>query len=308
MTVRLERSELAVPASSWRMIEKAVSSMADVVFLDLEDAVAPEAKVASRTNVVRALRELDWGKKPPAYRVNGLDTPLFYRDVIEVVETAGDRLAIIVIPKVGRPEDLVTVDTLLSQIELAMGFELGKIGLEAQIESAGGLIEVERIARASNRLDSLIFGPGDYAASVHMPMRTIGSMDRWDEQYPGHRMHYAMARIVVAARAAGIRAIDGPLADFRDKEAFDRACAVARGLGFDGKWCIHPDQVPIANEVFSPTVEELEWARRVVEAYRQATPAGTGVVSVDQVMVDAASIKLAETTVELARLAGLTEH
>ena len=147
MTVRLERSELAVPASSWRMIEKAVSSMADVVFLDLEDAVAPEAKVASRTNVVRALRELDWGKKPPAYRVNGLDTPLFYRDVIEVVETAGDRLAIIVIPKVGRPEDLVTVDTLLSQIELAMGFELGKIGLEAQIESAGGLIEVERIAR-----------------------------------------------------------------------------------------------------------------------------------------------------------------
>lgn len=308
MTVRLERSELAVPASSWRMIEKAVSSMADVVFLDLEDAVAPEAKVASRTNVVRALRELDWGKKPPAYRVNGLDTPLFYRDVIEVVESAGDRLAIIVIPKLGRPEDLVTVDTLLSQIELAKGFELGKIRLEAQIESAGGLIEVERIAEASNRLDSLIFGPGDYAASVHMPMRTIGSMDRWDEQYPGHRMHYAMARIVVAARAAGIRAIDGPLADFRDMEAYDRACVVARGLGFDGKWCIHPDQVPIANEVFSPTVEELEWAKRVAEAYRQATAAGTGVVSVDQVMVDAASIKLAETTLELARLAGLIEH
>lgn len=308
MTVRLERSELAVPASSWRMIEKAVSSMADVVFLDLEDAVAPDAKVASRTNVVRALRELDWGKKPPAYRVNGLDTPLFYRDVIEVVESAGDRLAIIVIPKLGRPEDLVTVDTLLSQIELAKGFELGKIRLEAQIESAGGLIEVERIAEASNRLDSLIFGPGDYAASVHMPMRTIGSMDRWDEQYPGHRMHYAMARIVVAARAAGIRAIDGPLADFRDMEAYDRACVVARGLGFDGKWCIHPDQVPIANEVFSPTVEELEWAKRVAEAYRQATAAGTGVVSVDQVMVDAASIKLAETTLELARLAGLIEH
>jgi citrate lyase subunit beta/citryl-CoA lyase len=286
------------------MIEKAVASAADVVFLDLEDSVPPDLKVESRATVVRAIRELDWSGKPPAYRVNALDTPFFYRDIIEVVEDVGGALNLIVLPKVGRAEDVYVTDTLLTQIEANVGIERGAIKVEAQIESAEGLVDAERIAQASDRLEALIFGPGDFAASTRMPLESIGSMGWWDEQYPGHRFHYAMARIAVAARAAGLRVIDGPVANFKDLTAFRRACILARGLGYDGKWCIHPSQVPIANEVFAPTDEELAWARKVVDAYREATAAGRGVISVDNTMVDLASIRMAETTIELAQQAG----
>jgi citrate lyase beta subunit len=303
VTVRLERSELSVPATNRRMIEKALASDADVAMIDLEDSVPPDAKEASRENVIRAFREVDWGSKPPAFRVNGLETPFFYRDIIEIVEAAGDRLALIVVPKVHRPEDVVVVDTLLSQIEMRMGFPPGKIGLEAQIESAAGLVNCERIATASPRLESLIFGPGDFSSSVRMPMENIGVMGWWDEQYPGHRYHYAMSRMVVAARAAGLRAVDGPVANFKDLEAVRQSCIVARGLGFDGKWCIHPAQVPIANEVFAPTKQEIEWAQKVVDAYREAMAGGQGVISLNGVMVDEASIKLAQATLDLAERA-----
>jgi citrate lyase subunit beta/citryl-CoA lyase len=290
------RSLLAVPATRRKMAEKALASDADAVFLDLEDAVAPDSKAAARGDVVSALKELDWQGRLRLYRANALDTPYFYRDLIEVVEKAGDSLDAVMIPKVNRPEDLHAASTLLSQLELAMDLDRGKIKLEAQIESAEGLTNVDSIASATGRLEALHFGPGDFAASVSMPQTSIGVMDEWDEEYPGHRFHYAMQRIVVAARAAGLRVLDGPVADYGDEEGLRRSCLIARSLGFDGKWCIHPAQIAVVNETFSPTVKEVDWAKKVVAAYEEANATGSGSVSVDGQMVDAASIKLARNT------------
>jgi citrate lyase subunit beta/citryl-CoA lyase len=292
---------LAVPASKWKMVERGPSSGADLFFLDLEDAVAPKEKAAARENVVRAIKELDWQGRPTFYRMNSLDTPYWYRDVIEAVEEAGEGLDLILVPKVERPEDLHTLDTLLRSVEVNAGLEPGKVKLEAQIETALGLTNINTIARASGRLEALDFGPGDYAASIRMPQISIGMMDEWDEAYPGHRFHYAMQRIVVAARTANLRAVDGPVADYRDEEGLRKSCLVARSLGFDGKWCIHPGQVETVNEVFSPTEKETEWARKVVSAYEEANVAGSGSISVDGQMVDAASIKMAQNTLDLVR-------
>jgi citrate lyase subunit beta / citryl-CoA lyase len=294
--MKAARSLLAVPATRRRMAEKALASAADAVFLDLEDAVAPDSKAAARTDVVHAFEELDWGDRPALFRANALDTPYFYRDLIEVVERAGDSLDSVMIPKVNRPEDLYAVSMLLSQLELAMELERGKIKLEAQIESAEGLANVDSIASATSRLEALHFGPGDFAASVSMPQTSIGVMDEWDETYPGHRFHYAMQHIVVAARATGLRVLDGPVADYSDEEGLRRSCLIARSLGFDGKWCIHPAQIAIVNETFSPTARDVEWAKKVVAAYEEANATGSGSVSVDGHMVDAASIKLARNT------------
>jgi citrate lyase subunit beta/citryl-CoA lyase len=290
--MKAARSLLAVPATRRKMVEKALASDADAVFLDLEDAVAPEGKAAARGDVVSALKELDWHGRPGLYRANALDTSYFYRDLIEVVEEAGDSLDAIMVPKVNRPEDLHAVSMLLSQLEL----EKGKIKLEAQIESAEGLTNVDSIASATSRLEALHFGPGDFAASVSMPQTSIGVMDEWDEAYPGHRFHYAMQRIVVAARATGLRVLDGPVADYSDEEGLQRSSLIARSLGFDGKWCIHPAQIAIVNEAFSPTARDVEWAKKVVAAYEEANAVGSGSVSVDGHMVDAASIKLARNT------------
>lgn len=294
------RSLLAVPASNRRMVEKALTSEADAVFLDLEDAVAPGRKAEARGDVVRAVEELDWRGRPTLFRVNALDTRWSYRDVIEVAEGAGGGLDAILVPKVNRPEDLYAVAVLLGGIELETGLEPGKIKLEAQIESAAGLTNVDAIAHATNRLQALHFGPGDFAASLGMPQTSIGTRDEWDEAYPGHRFSYVMQRIVVAARAAGLRAVDGPVADHRDEEGLREACRVARSLGFDGKWCIHPAQVSVVNEVFSPTEREIEWAEKVVGAYEEADVAGSGAISVEGQMVDAASIRMARNTLDLA--------
>jgi citrate lyase subunit beta/citryl-CoA lyase len=294
--MKVARSLLAVPATRRKMAEKALASEADAVFLDLEDAVAPHNKAAARGDVVAALKELDWCGRPGLYRANALDTSYFYRDLIEVIEAAGGALDAIIVPKVNRPEDLHVVSTLLSQLELAMDLEQGRIEIEAQIESAEGLTNVDSIASATGRLTALHFGPGDFAASVSMPQASIGVMDEWDEVYPGHRFHYAMQRIVVAARAAGLRVLDGPVADYGDEEGLQRSCLIARSLGFDGKWCIHPAQIAIVNEAFSPTARDVEWAKKVVAAYEEANAVGSGSVSVDGHMVDAASIKLARNT------------
>ena len=294
------RSLLAVPASNRKMVEKALASEAEAVFLDLEDAVAPARKVEARQDVVRAVKELDWGGRPTLFRVNALDTRWFYRDVIEVVEGAGDALDAVLIPKVSCHEDLHAVAVLLDGIELEGELEPGKIKLEAQIETAEGLTNIDAIARSTNRLQALHFGPGDFAASLGMPQTSLGTRDEWDDAYPGHRFGYVMQRIVVAARAAGLLAVDGPVADHRDEEGLREACRVARSLGFDGKWCIHPAQVPVVNEIFSPTKGEVSWAKKVVEAYEQANTAGSGAVSVDGQMVDAASIKMARNTLDLA--------
>lgn len=280
------------------MVEKALASDADAIFLDLEDAVAPDDKAGARTDVISALKGLDWRGRPTLFRANALDTAFFYRDLIEVVEAAGHALDAVMIPKVNRPEDLHAVSTLLSGLELAVDLEPGKIELEAQIESAEGLANAYAIARATPRLGALHFGPGDFAASLHMPQTSIGTMDEWDEAYPGHRFHYAMQRIVVAARATGVRVLDGPVADYGDEEGLRRSCLTARSLGFDGKWCIHPTQIPVVNEVFSPTDKEVDWAEKVIAAYEEASAAGSGSVSVDGQMVDAASIKMARNVLD----------
>jgi citrate lyase subunit beta / citryl-CoA lyase len=298
--MRAPRSVLAVPASNLGMAEKALASPADAVFLDLEDAVAPDEKAEARGKIVQALQELDWGDRPTLYRSNALDTPYFYRDVIEVVEEAGDRLDSILIPKVQRPEDLHVAATLLYQTELSAGLEPGKIRIEGQIESARGLVSVDGIASATGRLMALHFGPGDFAASVRMPQTSIGVMDEWDEVYPGHRFHYAMQRIVVAARAADLRAVDGPVADYRDEDGLRKSCLLARSLGFDGKWCIHPAQIETVNEVFQPTEEETEWAKKVLKAYEEASAAGRGAITLDGQMIDAASIRMARNTLDQA--------
>ena len=295
---------LAVPASKWKMVERGSLSKADLFFLDLEDAVAPDSKGDARKNVVRAVKELDWQGRPTFYRMNSLDTPYFYRDVIEIVEEAGDRLDLILVPKVERPEDLAALDTLLTSVELNTGLEKNKVKLEAQIETALGLTNIDAIARATPRLEALHFGPGDYAASIRMPQISIGTMDEWDEAYPGHRFHYAMHRIVVAVRANALRAIDGPVADYRDEEGLRKSCLRARSLGFDGKWCIHPEQVEIVNEVFSPAEGEIEWAKKVVSAYEEANAAESGAISVNGQMIDAASIRMAQNTLDLAEGTG----
>ncbi|MEA2514633.1 MAG: malyl-CoA/(S)-citramalyl-CoA lyase [Thermomicrobiales bacterium] len=303
--MRTERSELAVPASNPRMIDKALASDADVAFLDLEDAVAPSEKPHARAHVIAALRDKDWKGKPGAYRINALDSPFCYRDLIEVVEAAGDRLDFVVVPKVNRPEDVHVVATLLGQIEQSVGIDR-RIGIEVQIETAEGLINCERIAAASPRVEAIIFGPGDYAASVAMPLTQIGVPDEWDDSYPGHRWHYPMSRLLVAGRAAGIRVVDGPFADFRDEEGFRRSCRVARALGFDGKWCIHPAQIAIANEVFSPSAAELAWAQKVLDTYAAATASGLGAIAIDGKMIDAASIRMAERTLAIRTVGATT--
>ncbi len=299
MVHRLERSELAVPASNWAMVQKAVGSAADVVFLDLEDAVAPSEKAASRQHVIRAVRELAWEPKPRFFRMNALDTPFFYRDLVEIVEAVGDRLDLILVPKVNRPEDVYAVEVLLTQIEAAAGVT-PPIGLEVQIETAAGLIACERIAAASPRIEAIVFGPGDYAASVRIPAVSIGTPDEWDAAYGGQRFHYVMHRILVAGRAASLRVIDGPFADYKDLDGFRRSCLMARALGFDGKWCIHPSQISVANDVFAPTEQELAWARRVLAAYELAEQEGRGAVAVDGTMIDAASIRMAQATLAQA--------
>ncbi|MEA2530240.1 MAG: malyl-CoA/(S)-citramalyl-CoA lyase [Thermomicrobiales bacterium] len=303
--MRTERSELAVPASNPRMIDKALASDADVAFLDLEDAVAPSEKPHARAHVIAALLDKDWHGKPGAYRINALDSPFCYRDLIEVVEAAGDRLDFVVVPKVNRPEDVHVVATLLGQIEQSVGIDR-RIGIEVQIETAEGLINSERIAAASPRVEAIIFGPGDYAASVAMPLTQIGVPDEWDDSYPGHRWHYPMSRLLVAGRAAGIRVVDGPFADFRDEEGFRRSCRVARALGFDGKWCIHPAQIAIANEVFSPSAAELAWAQKVLDTYAAATASGLGAIAIDGKMIDAASIRMAERTLAIRTVGATT--
>lgn len=303
--MRAVRSFLAVPGSSAKMAGKALSSEADGVFLDLEDAVAPDKKAEARGSVVEAFREMEWGGRPRMFRMNALDTPYFHRDVIEVVEGAGEEVDSILVPKARRGGDLYALDVLLSAIERSVGVEVGKVKLEAQIESAEGLENIREIARSTSRLQALHFGPGDYAASVGMPQTSIGTMDEWDEVYPGHRFQYAMHRIVVAARSAGLRVLDGPVADYGDEEGLRKSSRISRSLGFDGKWCIHPAQIEIVNEVFTPTEREVAWAKKVVGAYEEARRAGMGAITVDGQMVDAASIRMAESMIERAEASGL---
>jgi len=295
--LRLQRSELAVPGSSRRMIDKAAASAADYVFLDLEDAVAPADKASARAAVIAALNDIDFraSGKTVSVRVNGLDTPYMYRDVIEIVEQAGARLDTLLVPKVGVPADLYLVDGLLSQIEAAVGLD-APIGLEALIETALGMANVEAIAAASPRLEALHFGVADFAASVRARTVGIGGLH---PDYPGDPWHAALARMTVAARAQGLRAVDGPFGDIEDPDGYRAAARRAAVLGLEGKWAIHPSQVALANEIFTPPPAEVERARRILDALARAEHEGRGAIALDGKMIDAASARMAENLVAL---------
>ncbi len=300
---RLQRSELAVPGSSPQMFEKAANSAADFVFLDCEDAVAPQDKVRARKNIIEALNDIDWkGRgKTVSVRINGLDTHYMYRDVVDIVEQAGHHLDTILIPKVGVSGDIYTVDCLVTQIEQALGqknqWQGHKIGLEALIETALGMANVEAIAQSSTRLEALHFGVADYAASCRARTVVIGGLN---PDYPGDQWHASLQRILVACRAYGLRAIDGPFGDFKDPDGFIAAAKRAAAMGYEGKWAIHPSQIELANQVMSPPAEEVERAHRILEALDKAVKAGRGAASLDGKLIDAASAKMAGNLVRQA--------
>ncbi len=308
---RLHRSELAVPATNARAMEKAPALGADVVFLDLEDAVAPDDKEPARGNAIEALRAHDWSATAVSVRINGLDTQWCYRDVVDVVEACGDVLDTVLVPKVGAPSDVEFVATLLDQIERRNGWEPGRIGIHILIETAAGMANVESIARARpDRLEAMVFGVADYAASVRARTTNIGGANpdyavltdpdsstgarhlHWGDQW-----HFGISRMVAACRAQGLRPIDGPFGDFGDPDGFLAAGRRAAALGCEGKWAIHPDQVALANEVFSPSDAEVDRARRILEAMEGAAKAGKGAVSLDGRLIDAASIRMAENLI-----------
>jgi citrate lyase subunit beta / citryl-CoA lyase len=300
--MRLRRCELSTPGSNEKMIEKALGTDADVVFLDLEDAVAPNQKVASRGKVIGALQTLNWGKKTRAFRMNNIETEYAYGDVIEVVEKAGEHLDLIIIPKVKAARDVFWVDTLLTQIETRLKRKR-KIALEVLIEEVEALINVEEIARSSPRLEAIIFGPGDFSASQGVRMgKTIGGSVT---AYPGDIWHYARSKIVVAARAAGIDAIDGPYADFRNPDGYREEAIRSATIGFAGKWAIHPSQIDLANEIYSPTRDEVERARKLEASYAKAEAEGLGAVTFDGVMIDAASVRIIRNVIDKANLIGM---
>src|SRR3954449_10227542 len=301
--MRPRRSCHAVPGSNERFLAKATALEADEVFLDLEDAVAASEKDRARELVIAALREQDFGSKTVVVRVNGTDTPHYYRDLIAVVEQAGDKLDAVMLPKVRTPGDVEMTDKLLTQIELARELPLGRIGIEAQIEDATGLIACEAIAAASPRMETLIFGPGDYSASIGIPLTTIGAAV---DGYPGDHLNYVYSRLVVAARAAGIQAIDGPYARVGDEDGLRARSQLARALGLDGKWTIHPGQIAVVNEVFSPAREQWERAEALLAAYDAAHQDGHGAATFEGEMIDEANRKMAERIAEAGRAAGYT--
>jgi malyl-CoA/(S)-citramalyl-CoA lyase len=310
---RLNRCELAVPGSNPKLFEKAAASAADVVFLDLEDAVAPDDKEQARRNVIAAINDIDWKGKSLSVRINGLDTHYMYRDVVDVVEQVGHKLDLVMIPKVGTAADVYAVDMLLSQIEQARGIRR-RIGIEIIIETALGMQNIDEIAAASPRLESLHFGVADYAASTRARTVGIGGpnpmygvlTDKGDDgarQYHwGDMWHYAIARLVVAARANGLRPIDGPFGDFSDADGFRAQANRAAVLGCEGKWAIHPSQIALANELFTPSEAEVAKARRILAAMAEAQATGKGAVALDGRLIDIASIRQAEALVRQAEM------
>jgi malyl-CoA/(S)-citramalyl-CoA lyase len=308
---RLNRSELAVPGSQPQLFEKAAASAADVVFLDLEDAVAPDDKAQARRNVIAASHEIDWGRKTLSVRINGLDTPYMYRDVVDVLEQGSERIDLIMIPKVGTAADVYAVDMLVTQVEAAMG-RRKRVGFELIIETALGMQNVAAIAAASKRNESLHFGVADYAASTRARTTQIGGVnpdyavltdpleDGARARHWGDMWHYALARMVVAARANGLRPVDGPFGDFSDPAGFEAAARRAAVLGCEGKWAIHPSQIALANAVMSPSEAEVTRARRILAAMAEAAAAGKGAVSLDGRLIDYASIRQAEVLVAKA--------
>ena len=308
---RLNRSELAVPGSRPELFEKAARGDADVVFLDLEDAVAPDDKPQARRNVIAAIDDIDRGEKTLSVRINGLDTHYMYRDVIDVIERTHGRLDLIMIPKVVTAADVYAVDMLVTQVEDTIS-RTKRLGFELIVETALGMAHVEALATASRRNESLHFGVADYAASTRARTTKIGGPNPLygvltdDEDgsgrvyHWGDMWHFAISRMVVAARAAGLRPVDGPFGDFRDGDGYRAQANRAAALGCEGKWAIHPSQIPLANQVMSPSDKEVDQARRILEAMARAQQEGQGAVSLDGRLIDIASIKQAQAMVEKA--------
>ena len=308
---RLHRSELAVPGSNTRMLEKAPSSGADVVFLDLEDAVAPDDKAQARKNIIEALNDLDWSGCAVSVRINGLDTHYCYRDIVDVVEQAGDKLDTILIPKVGSPADILFVSTLLEQIEAAR--KIKPINIHILIETALGMANVESIAQTCpERLEAMVFGVADYAASTQARTTQMGGAnpdyfmlthpdnEGSRERHWGDQWHFAISRMVVACRAYGLRPIDGPFGDIQDPDGYKAVARSVAALGVEGKWAIHPSQIALANEVFTPPEAEVDRARRILLAMDEAAKEGRGAVALDGRLIDAASIRQAQVMVDKA--------
>jgi malyl-CoA/(S)-citramalyl-CoA lyase len=308
---RLHRSELAVPATSQNFFEKAARGDADVVFLDLEDSVAPAQKERGRGLAIAALNEIDWGSKTMVVRVNGLDTEWGYRDIVDVAERC-PRLDLVLLPKAGGARDIEFVDTLLSGIERS-GSRATPLGIEALIETALGLANVEEIARSSTRLEALVFGIGDFIISMQTPDRQVGAInpdyavltDRDAEgrraRYYNDQWHYALARVATACRAYGLRPVDGPYTNFGDEEGYRASAARARALGFDGKWAIHPTQVALANEAFTPEPLVVAWAQKVSDAMNEASANGLGAIKIDGELIDLAHLKMTHNILERDR-------
>jgi citrate lyase subunit beta/citryl-CoA lyase len=304
---RLRRSELSTPATSLKMIAKAAASDADLVFLDLEDAVAPSEKIAARRNIITGFTQFDWGNKTRAFRINGVHTSWCHDDLIEVLTGTAGSIDVIIVPKVKAPVDVAFVDTLVTQLEVKLGLEEGKIGLEVLIEETQALACVEDIARSSSRLEALILGVGDLSASQGIRATHIGvSGDNLSgSPYPGDLWHYAYNRMIVAARANGVDAIAGPYGNFRDPDGYRRDATWSATLGAVGKWCIHPSQIEIANEIFAPTLEEIEYAKAMIEAMNGAEASGLGAASLDGILIDAATTRIFRLVLERAQRCGL---
>jgi citrate lyase subunit beta/citryl-CoA lyase len=280
------------------MIDRAIKSGADYIFLDCEDAVAPPEKEQARKNIIQALNDLDWkgAGKTVSVRINGLDTHYMYRDVVDIVEQAGEKLDTILVPKVGVPADLYAVEVIVSQIETAKKFK-NKIGTEALIESALGMANVETIAASGSRLEALHFGVADYSASNRARTVVIGGLN---PHYPGDQWHFALSRMTVACRAYGLRPIDGPFGGIDDPEGYKAGARRAAALGIEGKWAIHPSQIELANEVFSPPPKEVERAEKIIAALKEAEAQGKGAASLDGKMIDAASERMARNVIVVA--------
>jgi citrate lyase subunit beta/citryl-CoA lyase len=298
--LRVQRCELAVPGSNPNMFEKAMKSGVDFVFLDLEDAVAPDDKIQARKNIIEAINDLDWKEHGVSLsvRINGLDTQFMVRDVVDLIEQAGHKLDTILVPKVGVYSDIYMVEAMLNQLEIQQGLK-NRIGIEALIETALGMSNVEDIARSgvSGRLEALHFGVADYAASNRARTTNIGGLN---PDYPGDQWHSAISRMTVACRAYGLRPIDGPFGDIKDPDGYKLAARRAAALGIEGKWAIHPSQVALANEIFTPPAAEIEKAKRILTALEEAAAHGKGAAALDGRLIDAASARMANNVVEVA--------
>jgi len=291
-TARLRRSIISVPANREKMVNKVFGLDPDVIMLDLEDSVPVNEKEEARKLAINTFRERDWKGKVRSYRINGMDTPFAYRDLIDVVEQAGEYIDTIVVPKVEDPAEIKAIDYLLNQMEMRMGFKR-QIGLEPSIETASGMLKAAEIAVSSPRVETLVFGVADYSASLTMLSKGVSGHGDKEDFYPGHRFHFPLSRMVMAAKAAGLAAIDAPYGDYKDSEGLRHSCLMSAALGYDGKWVIHPDQIAVVNEIFAPSREDYERSVRILEAYEQALAAGVGSLSLDGKMVDAASIRVA---------------